>query len=101
MSVADFIAAVRNFAAESGITFAGAALLPRKILATGNATNYIVGIQLYSVRDDMKKDPRMVGTQNQNQQKSGVGPDGKPLGVAPPGGLGEFGSGPTPPPTKK
>jgi len=50
---------------------------------------------------DMKKDPRMVGTQNQNQQKSGVGPDGKPLGVAPPGGLGEFGSGPTPPPTKK
>jgi len=47
----------RKFIQQAGITFAGTALLPRKILGTGNATNYIVGIQLYSVRDDMKKDP--------------------------------------------
>ncbi|HYK48061.1 MAG TPA: sugar phosphate isomerase/epimerase [Parafilimonas sp.] len=47
----------RTFIKQAGITFAGTALLPRKILATGNATDFIVGIQLYSVRDAMKKDP--------------------------------------------
>ncbi|HYK46603.1 MAG TPA: sugar phosphate isomerase/epimerase, partial [Parafilimonas sp.] len=47
----------RTFVKQAGITLAGTALVPRKILATGNATDYIVGIQLYSVRDDLKKDP--------------------------------------------
>jgi hypothetical protein len=32
-------------------------LLPRQIFAGGNATPVTLGIQLYSVREDMKTDP--------------------------------------------
>src|SRR2546423_15685466 len=46
----------RTFLKNSAMTVAGAALLPKQFFGAGKA-NEIVGIQLYSVRDDMKKDP--------------------------------------------
>lgn len=52
----------RSFLQNSAVLLAGAALAPKIGLAAPK-TNEIVGIQLYSVRDDMKKDP--VGTLTQ------------------------------------
>jgi sugar phosphate isomerase/epimerase len=47
----------RTFIKHGSITLAGAALFSQKIFAAKKATDHIVGLQLYSVRDDMKKDP--------------------------------------------
>ncbi|MCE1197682.1 MAG: sugar phosphate isomerase/epimerase [Marinilabiliales bacterium] len=52
----------RLFLQKSGILMAGAALMHNQLLAAP-ATKGIVGLQLYSVRDDMGKDP--VGTLKQ------------------------------------
>ncbi|HEY5510402.1 MAG TPA: sugar phosphate isomerase/epimerase family protein [Prolixibacteraceae bacterium] len=52
----------RTFLQNSAVLLAGVALAPRVGLAAPKA-NEIVGIQLYSVRNDMKKDP--VGTLTQ------------------------------------
>lgn len=46
----------RLFIKNSALTVAGAALLPKTFFAAGAATS-LVGVQLYSVRDDMKKAP--------------------------------------------
>lgn len=46
----------RNFIQNSGLAIAGATLFSKSILARPAASG-IVGIQLYSIRDDMKKDP--------------------------------------------
>lgn len=42
---------------SSSLSIAGTMLLPNNIFANTNAMNTVLGIQLYSVRDDMKKDP--------------------------------------------
>ena len=47
----------RKFLTQSAITIAGLSLLKSKTFASPAASDHIVGIQLYSVRDDMKKDP--------------------------------------------
>ena len=46
----------RKFLKNSSLTAAGVAFLSNQLFA-GNKTGHITGIQLYSVRDDMKKDP--------------------------------------------
>lgn len=46
----------RNFLLKGGLAIAGAALLPDHLLAAA-VRKQVLGIQLYSVRDDMKKDP--------------------------------------------
>lgn len=46
----------RSFIKNSALTLAGTALLPKTFFAAG-ADAAIVGVQLYSVRDDMKKAP--------------------------------------------
>lgn len=46
----------RQFISKTGLTLAGAALLPRGLFAAYKP-HTVLGIQLYSVRDDMKKDP--------------------------------------------
>lgn len=46
----------RIFLKNSAITFAGTALFSRQLLSV-EKDKHILGIQLYSVRDDMKKDP--------------------------------------------
>jgi sugar phosphate isomerase/epimerase len=46
----------RSFLKNTAIAFAGTSLLPHPLFAT-NKKSGIMGIQLYSVRDDMKKDP--------------------------------------------
>jgi sugar phosphate isomerase/epimerase len=46
----------RKFIKNSTLTAAGIAFLSNQSFA-GNKTQYITGVQLYSVRDDMKKDP--------------------------------------------
>jgi sugar phosphate isomerase/epimerase len=46
----------RTFVKSGAMVALGAAILPRSVFAF-NAQNESVGIQLYSVRDDMKKDP--------------------------------------------
>jgi sugar phosphate isomerase/epimerase len=46
----------RDFLRKSAAVLAGTAMLPKSLLALGNP-NELLGIQLYSVRDDMKKDP--------------------------------------------
>jgi sugar phosphate isomerase/epimerase len=46
----------RKFLKNSTLTAAGAAFLSNRLLA-GNIRQHITGIQLYSVRDDMQKDP--------------------------------------------
>ena len=53
----------RKFLVSSSLSVAGAMLLPNNIFASSNAMSYIMGIQLYSVRDDMTKDP--LGTMKQ------------------------------------
>ena len=47
----------RKFLASGSLSLAGAMLLPNSIFANKNAKDIILGIQLYSVRDDMQKDP--------------------------------------------
>jgi len=47
----------RKFLVNGSLSLAGAMLLPNSIFATPNARDIILGIQLYSVRDEMKKDP--------------------------------------------
>ena len=46
----------RTFVKNSALTVAGTALFSRQILSS-RKNKHILGIQLYSVRDDMKKDP--------------------------------------------
>jgi sugar phosphate isomerase/epimerase len=46
----------RRFIKHSGLALAAASILPGHLFAAGNAKETL-GIQLYSVRDDMKKDP--------------------------------------------
>lgn len=50
------LASRRKFLTQSGMLLAGAAVLPHQLLANF-ASNSVVGVQLYSVREDMKKDP--------------------------------------------
>src|ERR1700759_5326205 len=47
----------RKFIKHSSIAIAGASIISNKIFSATNASDHIVGIQLYTVRDDMKKDP--------------------------------------------
>jgi len=47
----------RTFLKQGSLALAGASLLSNQLLAAAAAKNEILGIQLYSVRDDMKKDP--------------------------------------------
>ena len=47
----------RKFIAHSSLTVAGTLLLSNQLLALAKERGLIMGIQLYSVRDDMKKDP--------------------------------------------
>ena len=47
----------RTFIKNSSITLAGSAMLPRIILQEQKNTDHVLGIQLYTVRDDMEKDP--------------------------------------------
>ena len=53
----------RKFLVSGSLSIAGTMLLPNNIFAHTNAVNTILGLQLYSVRDDMKKDP--LGTMKQ------------------------------------
>ncbi len=53
----------RKFLVSGSLSVAGAMLLPNNIFADTNGMKRILGIQLYSVRDDMKKDP--MGTMKQ------------------------------------
>ncbi|MEP7230907.1 MAG: sugar phosphate isomerase/epimerase [Ginsengibacter sp.] len=53
----------RKFLVSGSLSMAGAMLLPKNIFASTTAAYTIMGIQLYSVRDDMKKDP--MGTMKQ------------------------------------
>jgi sugar phosphate isomerase/epimerase len=46
----------RKFIKNSTLTAAGVAFLSNQLFA-GNKTGHITGVQLYSVREDMKKDP--------------------------------------------
>jgi sugar phosphate isomerase/epimerase len=46
----------RNFLMHGTLALAGTALLSKELLAAG-AYKSVLGIQLYSIRDDMKKDP--------------------------------------------
>jgi sugar phosphate isomerase/epimerase len=46
----------REFLKTGALALAGTAMLPNSILAAARAKD-ILGVQLYSVRDDMKKDP--------------------------------------------
>ncbi|TKK69343.1 sugar phosphate isomerase/epimerase [Ilyomonas limi] len=47
----------RTFLKQSSFALAGVSLLSNRLFAAAAASNEITGIQLYSVRDDMKKDP--------------------------------------------
>ncbi len=47
----------RQFLKQSTLAVSGSLLLSNALLAAGTASRSFVGIQLYSVRDDMKKDP--------------------------------------------
>src|SRR5664280_150990 len=49
----------RKFLKSGAMVALGAAILPRSVFAAGNLNQKgMVGIQLYSVRDDMMKDPK-------------------------------------------
>lgn len=50
------LASRRKFLTQTGFLLAGATTMPRQLLAN-YATSSVLGVQLYSVRDDMKKDP--------------------------------------------
>ncbi len=47
----------RKFLKQTTIAIAGTALVSNKIFAMKNASKDLMGLQLYSVRDDMKTDP--------------------------------------------
>jgi sugar phosphate isomerase/epimerase len=47
----------RTFIKHSALTIAGAAIFSKDMFATSAPATETLGIQLYSVRDDMKKDP--------------------------------------------
>lgn len=47
----------RHFIKQSALTVSGSLLLSNALFAGGAASRSFVGIQLYSVRDDMEKDP--------------------------------------------
>jgi len=47
----------RSFLKKSAFAVAGTAMLSNELLAAGKRKKEIFGIQLYTVRDDMKKDP--------------------------------------------
>ncbi len=47
----------RKFLVKSSLSLAGTMFLSNQLFAAGNAVSPTVGIQLYSVRDDMKIDP--------------------------------------------
>jgi sugar phosphate isomerase/epimerase len=47
----------RNFLINTGILVTGTSLLSKNLFAHSGKKNELVGIQLYSIRDDMKKDP--------------------------------------------
>ena len=47
----------RKFLVNSSLTLAGTMLLPNNIFADKKTKQTILGLQLYSVRDDMKTDP--------------------------------------------
>jgi sugar phosphate isomerase/epimerase len=47
----------RKFIAQSSLTLAGTMMLSKELLALKREKDRIMGIQLYSVRDDMKSDP--------------------------------------------
>lgn len=47
----------RKFLVNGSLALAGTMLLPEFMLANKKATDHIVGLQLYTVRDDMKADP--------------------------------------------
>ena len=47
----------RKFIKQSGFALAGAALISNKIFSMNKAGSHTLGIQLYTVRDDMEKDP--------------------------------------------
>ena len=47
----------RKFITQSALTVAGISLLKSNAFSKPFANDYIVGLQLYSVRDDMKKNP--------------------------------------------
>ena len=47
----------RKFIVNSSLSFAGTMLFSDNIFAGGHAAETLMGIQLYSVRDEMKKDP--------------------------------------------
>jgi sugar phosphate isomerase/epimerase len=47
----------RKFLVNGSLTLAGAVFLSNNIFANEKAKNVVVGLQLYSVRDDMKLDP--------------------------------------------
>ncbi len=47
----------RSFIKYSSLALAGASILSNKIFAEENVAGHFIGIQLYTVRDDMHKDP--------------------------------------------
>ncbi|HVE61879.1 MAG TPA: sugar phosphate isomerase/epimerase [Chitinophagaceae bacterium] len=47
----------RKFLVKGSLSLAGTMFFPNQIFANNNAKKITLGIQLYSVRDDMKKDP--------------------------------------------
>jgi len=47
----------RSFIKQSALTIAGASLLSKDLFASAKPATESLGVQLYSVRDDMKKDP--------------------------------------------
>jgi sugar phosphate isomerase/epimerase len=47
----------RKFIKNSGVAIAGAVILPRTISDKWKSPAHFVGIQLYTIRDDMQKDP--------------------------------------------
>ncbi len=50
----------KKFLVNSGLLIAGSTLLSRKLFAMNAAPNELMGLQLYTVRDDIKKDPKGV-----------------------------------------
>ena len=47
----------RTFIKQSSLAAAGAVLISNEIFSMNKASTHVLGVQLYSVRDDMQKDP--------------------------------------------
>ena len=47
----------RTFLKNTSLTIAGTSLLSGQLAATANKAGEVMGIQLYSIREDMKNDP--------------------------------------------